>query len=64
MDETIVSWAGPLQRARNALDRASEWLERKDVSKGMDDLAECQRQINLAVAFIGGEEARQARKRG
>jgi hypothetical protein len=52
MNAPVVSWAGPLERARQALDRASELFERKDFDGGMEEMATMQNHVNLAVLFI------------
>lgn len=61
-ERAVVSWAGPVQRARTALDTASEQLERKNIAQGMLDLHECQRQVSIAMQFIRGEEERTRRE--
>lgn len=54
----VVSWAGPLERARQALDRASHHLSLNHRDAGMTELAEMQRQVNLTVEFIVAEECK------
>lgn len=59
----VVSFAGPLIRARAALDAAGELLESRKTPEGLEQLREVVSQVNAAVEFIITEEAREQRGR-
>lgn len=63
MNAPVVSWAGPLERARQALDRASELFERKDFAGGLGEMVLMQENVNHAVAFIVAQETEKAKRR-
>lgn len=62
-EQPVVSWAGPLERARQALDRASDLFERKDIDAGLDEMKKMQANVNSAIEFIVAQEAEKAREK-